>query len=137
MRAVLLCAALVLATGCSANDDPAAAPTVQPTTKVATPSPTWEPPADPAGVRACDAVKKANAGGAFDPDVAALQAAGDAGQSSSNDSVRISSGLLAATAKIAAAAKGQSDEAVTKIRLGTAALDLETACTRAGYYPKP
>lgn len=128
---------LLLLAGCggSADKPPAAVPPSP--TALAAPSPTWRPPADSAGVRACEAVKKANAAGAFDPDVTALQAAGDAGKSSSNDSVRISSGLLAGAAQIAAAAKGQSDESVTKIRLGTAALDLETACTRAGYYPKP
>jgi hypothetical protein len=136
MRGVLLCAALLL-TACDSGTDPTAAPSAAGPTTAATPSPTWKPPADPAGVRACDAVKKANAANAFEPEVAALQGAGEAGKGSTNNSVRISSGLLASAAQLAVAANGQSDEPVMKIRLGTAALNLETACMTAGYYPKP
>lgn len=56
------------------------------------------------------------------------------GEQSTNDSIRASAALLGGRAKIAKAAKGKGDELSTQLNLGTSALDLQTACTNAGYY---
>lgn len=63
-----------------------------------------------------------------------MRAIATAGQQSTNDSIRTRAALLGQAAELAEAAKGASDEASMKIGLGTAALNLETACTEQRYF---
>lgn len=108
-----------------------AAPTTAPTTAPARPN-------DPPGLRACDAVKAANAGpNTFAPEPAAMAAIAADGRQSTNTWVASAARSLGTTAELAAAAKGDSDEAMWGLKLGTAALELETECIRNGYYPRP
>jgi hypothetical protein len=92
---------------------------------------------DSAGQRACDAVKKANAGNITTHDPAAMAAIAIDGKQSTNPFVRADATTLGETASAAVAAKGTDDEPWAGIRLGTAALELETTCIQQWYYPRP
>lgn len=131
MTSAVLSVLLLAGCGGSADKPPAAVPPSP--TALATPSPTWSPPADPAGVRACDAIKKANASNAFDQDLTKAAAIAADGFQSSNTGVKVNAQLL----DIAVRGAQAGSDPLAKIKLGTAAINLETACTTAGYYPKP
>jgi hypothetical protein len=127
-------AVFVLSACDSAPERPTAAAASPTSTQTAATSPTYTHPADPAGYKACADIKRANAGNVYEHDLDALIAIGTTATESTELSVRIPGQLLVEHAKIAKAAKGQGDEATTRIEVGTAALNLETACIRYGYY---
>lgn len=129
----------VLLSGCGgAPDRPTAArasisagPTPSPTPSL-TPSPTWTPPNDPAGVRACDAIRKINAVNAIKPDLDAMLAVAADGEQSNNPGIV----ALAKDVRVTATAlkrAGAGADLSTTLAVGTAGLTLETACLRGGY----
>jgi hypothetical protein len=128
-RLTAVIAAVLLVGACS---DPA--PTGQASTTNTTPAAKAanSPPPDPAGAKVCADIRKAN----VDPNVtpATMEAIGSAGQQVTDQGVRARAALLASSARLARAAKGQGDEVRLTLEMVTAGIELETACVTARYY---
>lgn len=93
---------------------------------------------DSAGARACAAVRASNDGPSpFNQEPAAMAAIAVDGKNSSNPFIRSSAEKLAEVARAAVDARGTDEAPMSGIKMGTAALSLETACIEQGYYPKP
>lgn len=66
-------------------------------------------------------------------DPAAMQAIGEQAATSADPNFAQAGKLLAAEAKLAAAAEGSDDELNTSLRMGTAAISMATLCIKGGY----
>lgn len=124
------------------EDDPAETPTSgigSPAPYDALPNqqaPTSAGSSDKSGAKACAAVKASNDGPSpFSQEPAAMAAIAVDGKLSINPFIRASSEELAAAARAAVAARGTGDEPIHGIKMGTAALNLETTCIEQRYYP--
>ncbi len=103
------------------------------------------PPAGPAvvprgtnGEQACAEIKRANAlHGVDDPQLDTLAAVGYAATLSGSASIAIPGQLLVDAGRLAQAAAGQESEWRLRLGAATRAIELETACITAGYYPPP
>jgi hypothetical protein len=105
-----------------------------PTAASPTPQPSWSLPADPAGVQACDAIKKLNAVNPFKIGADRALAVADDGSRSSKWAVS----SVAEDLRVAAATlkrSGTPTDPAMNLAVGTAAMNLETACIKNGYYP--
>lgn len=92
-------------------------------------------PNDPAGTAACTEIRKVNADADLAGDPAVMERVAAKGQGASDTGLRVRSALLASQAQLAAAAKGQADEAAATVNMVTAGIELETACIQGRYYP--
>jgi hypothetical protein len=91
---------------------------------------------DSSGAKACAAVRVSNNGPSpFDQEPAAMAAIAVDGKLSTNPFIRGAAEKLAQAAKEAVAARGTDDEPIQGIKMGTAALNLETTCIEQWYYP--
>jgi hypothetical protein len=91
------------------------------------------PPPDPYGALVCPKILKVMGTQAIYEDADAMLAIGQEAAVTRDSNISFAGNMLADRAELAKAAKGGANESSTKLDMGTAATNLATACTKAGF----